>query len=181
MKNLIKKIMEEAEEKSKTIIEEAKNFLNSEWEKEKNKIDREYEEKEKRLKKVIDSEISNDIVNFRIEKNKEILSLKNELIERCEEEIENKFNEYLNKNMGKIISSLLSKVDDKKELKISIPENADVKIDGYDIVKDKKIKDKFLIQEEKWDIEFSWDIIKKVFGERLRKEIAEKLFNEQEK
>ena len=76
MKNLIKKIMEEAEEKSKTIIEEAKNFLNSEWEKEKNKIDREYEEKEKRLKKVIDSEISNDIVNFKIEKNKELLSLK---------------------------------------------------------------------------------------------------------
>lgn len=178
MENLIKKIMEEAEEKRKKIIEEAKNFLNSEWEKGKNKIDKEYEGKEKRLKKVIDSEISNDIVNFKIEKNKELLSLKNELIKRCEEEIEKKFNEYLNKNMEEIVSSLLSKVDDKREIKVLVPENSDVKIDGYDIVKDKEIKNKFLIQGKKWDIEFSWDIIKKVFGERLRKEIAEKLFNE---
>lgn len=178
MENLIKKIMEEAEEKSKIIIEEAKNFLNSEWEKEKNKIDKEYEEKEKRLKKVIDSEVSNDIVNFKIEKNKELLSLKNELIKKCEEEIEKKFNKYLNKNMGEIVSLLLSKVDDKKETKVLVPENADVKLDGYDIVKDKEIKDKFLIHGKKWDIEFSWDIIKKAVGEKLRREVAEKLFNE---
>jgi len=178
MENLIKKLMEEAEEKRKKIIEEAKSFLNAEWEKEKNEIDREYEEKEKQLKKGIDSEISNEIVNFKIEKNKELLSLKNEMIEKCEEEIEKKFNEYLNKNMEKIVSSLLSKVDDKKEVKVLIPENADVKLDGYDIVKDKKIKDKFLIQGEKWDIEFSWDVIKKAVGEKLRMEVAEKLFNE---
>lgn len=178
MENLIKKIMEEAEEKSKIIIEEAKNFLNSEWEKEKNKIDEEYKEKEEKLKKGIDSEISNEIVNFKIEKNKEILSLKNELIEKCEEEIEKKFNEYLNKNMGKIISSLLSKVDDKKEIKVLIPENSDVKLDGYEIEKNKEIKDKFLIQGKKWDIEFSWDVVRNAVGEKLRMEVAEKLFNE---
>ena len=179
MENLIKKLMEEAEEKRKKIIDEAQSVLNSEWEKKKFLIEKEYEEKLKKMKETIDKEIENEIINFKIEKNKEILSFKNQLIDKCEEKIKNKFNEYLNKNIGEIIFQILQTINDKK-VKILVPENVNLKIDGYEVIKEKHLEDKFLIEGENSDIEFSWENIKKTIGQELRKEVAEKLFNGKE-
>lgn len=180
MEKLIKKIIEEAEEKSRKIIEEANNHLESEWKKKKKEIDLEYEKKIELMKKNIDREISNDIVNFKLEKQKDILAAKNELIRECEEKIKGKFNQYLNENMQQIIKSILSKTDEK-DLKIFIPEDKELKVDGYTVEKKKDIKDKFQMEGKKWSIEFSWDIIKNLAGQELRKNISEKLLNGQEK
>jgi len=131
------------------------------------------------MKNEIDKEIENEIINFKIEKNKEVLLLKNQLIEKVEEKIEEKFNQYLNQNIEKIILDLLIKLQNS-EVKILVPENIDINI-GKQVRKEKNIKNKFLIEGEKWDIEFSWEDIKKTIGRDLKKEIAKKLFNGKEK
>lgn len=177
VEKLIKKIIEDAEKKKEEIIKEAKEKAEKLWEERKKKIDEEFEKKISEEKERIKSEIFSDITNFRLEKKKEFLSAKNQIIEKVMEKIEKKFKDYLSENFQKIVENIIKMAGDEEFL-IKIPEDMDLKVEKGKIVKEKGIVNGFIIESKNWDIKFDWENIKLNFEKELIGEISKNILNE---
>jgi len=179
MDKLIKKVIEDAEKKAEWIIGKAKETLNEKFAVEKEKIEKEYERKLLDAKNKIDKEREIKLSRFRMEKEQELLALKNSFIEEVLKAEEKKFNEYLNKNMKDIIISACRDLGGKNCV-VKIPESAGdmPEIKNVRIEKDKTLRDAFVISCEKWSIVFNWESVKAAMADELREKAGRYLFNE---
>ncbi|MCM8766524.1 MAG: hypothetical protein NC816_01275 [Candidatus Omnitrophica bacterium] len=176
VEKLIKKLIEEAEKKAEVILEQGRKDFEKKLNLEREKIEREFEEKFQNQKNKIDLEIEREIISFKIEKEKEILLIKNRIIEDVVEKIEEKFNQFLNENMEVIIEKVLSNLNEK-EVEIFVPEGK--KIDQkYKVITDKNLKNSFKIKSKLWEIEFSWASIKNIFEPFIKQQANKLIFNE---
>ena len=157
VEKLISKLIEEAKGKAEEIFEKGKKEFEEKFKIEKEKLDIEFEEKLKLEKKKIDSEIERGIINFKIEKEKEILAIKNKIIDEVIE---------------KVLSNL-----NEKDVEIFVPEGQKINL-KYKVVNDKNLKNSFRIKSKLWEIEFSWDSIKTIFEGFIKEEASKIIFNE---
>ncbi|MCM8778081.1 MAG: hypothetical protein NC905_07495 [Candidatus Omnitrophica bacterium] len=172
---LIKKVIEDAEKKADDIIREAKKELEEKYTAEKKLIDKEYELKLQVKKEEVDKEKEREILNFIMEKEKELLALKNSFIDEVLKMVENRFNEYLNRNMEEIIKSFCKEIKED-DYKVRIPADKDIHIDGvFKIERDDSIKNGFVIFSSKWEVVFNWESVEKSIEDILR-EKAGKFF-----
>ncbi|MDD3726614.1 MAG: hypothetical protein PHI44_05405 [Candidatus Ratteibacteria bacterium] len=169
---LIKKVVEDAEKKAEGLIEEAEKELEAMYLAEKMAIEKEYEEKLQTEKNRIDRNAERKISAFVMEKEKELLALKNGLIDEVMKKLEERFNEYLKENMKGLITSICKDIDKEKEYVVKIPAEADIYVDGIKIEKDNKLKNAFVIVAPEWDIVFNWESIKASIGDTLREKAA---------
>ncbi len=178
MDKLIKKVIEDAEKKAKGIIGKAKETLNEKFTAEKEKIEKEYEVKLFSAKARIDRENEIKFSRFRMEKEQELLALKNSFIEEVLKAQERKFNEYLNKNMKDIIISACRDLGGKNYT-VKIPESAGdmAEIKDVKMEKDKMLRDAFVISAEKWSIVFNWEHIRVMMEDELKEKAGKYLFN----
>ncbi|MBN1444962.1 MAG: hypothetical protein JW957_02495 [Candidatus Omnitrophica bacterium] len=178
MDKLIKKVIEDAEKKAEGIIGKAKETLNEKFAAEKENIEKEYEGKLRDAKNRIDKESEIRLSRFRMDKEKELLALKNSFIEEVLKVEEKKFNEYLNKNMKDIIVSACRELGGKNYT-VKIPESAEdmAEIKDVKIEKDKTLRDAFIISAEKWSIVFNWEHIRVMMEDELKEKAGKYLFN----
>jgi V/A-type H+-transporting ATPase subunit E len=176
VEKLISKLIEEAKGKAEEIFEKGKKEFEEKFKIEKEKLDIEFEEKLKLEKKKIDSEIERGIINFKIEKEKEILAIKNKIIDEVIEKIKDRFNLFLNENMEEVIEKILSNLNEK-DVEIFVPEGQKINL-KYKVVNDKNLKNSFRIKSKLWEIEFSWDSIKTIFEGFIKEEASKIIFNE---
>ncbi|HOM27701.1 MAG TPA: hypothetical protein PKV21_09405, partial [bacterium] len=158
------------------IIENGKKEFEEKLAIEKEKLEREFEEKLKIEEKKIDSEIEREIINFKIEKEKEVLSIKNKLIDEVIEKVGEKFNMFLNENMEEVIKKVLSNLKEK-DIEIFIPEGKKINL-NYKVINDKNLKNSFRIKSKSWEIEFSWESLKNIFEGFIKEEASKIIFNE---
>jgi V/A-type H+-transporting ATPase subunit E len=176
VEKLIDKLIEEAKKKAEEILKKGKKEFEEKLRIEKEKLDNEFEEKLKFEKKKIDSEIEKEIINFRIEKEKEILAIKNKIIDEVIEKVKNKFNLFLNENMEQVIEKVLTNLNEK-DIEIFVPEGQKINL-KYKVINDKNLKNSFKIKSKLWEIEFSWESIKTIFEGFIKEEASKLLFNE---
>lgn len=176
VEKLINKLIEEAKKKAEEILEKGKKEFEKKVEIEKEKLEKEFEQKLQEEKKKIDLEIEREIISFKIEKEKEILSIKNKIIEDVIDKIRENFNQFLNKNIETIIEKILSNLNEK-EIEIYLPEGEKINTE-YKVITDKNLKNSFIIKSKFWEIEFSWENIKKIFEEFIKQQSNKLIFNE---
>ena len=177
VEKLIKKIIQDAEKKKEQIIKEAEERAEKLWEEKKKKIEEDFEKRLMEEKDRIKREILSEIINFRLEKRKEFLSVKNEIIKKVMEKIEKKFKDYLSADFQKIVENVIKRIK-TEEFLIRIPQNIDLKVERGKVVKDKDLADGFIIEGKKWDIKFNWEGIKLNFEKELISEISKSILNE---
>ncbi len=169
---LIQKVVEDAEKKAEEIIEKARKELRELFAAEKEKIDREYEEKLRSEKERIDRENERKVAGFRMEREKELLALKNSYIEMVMKKLEEKFNASLNEDIWDVVASFCRDMKEKN-CRVTVPDSAgDVEIAGIKVVKDRNLKDAFVVSSEKWKIVFNWDRIRTTMGDELKEKIG---------
>ncbi|MCX8082347.1 MAG: hypothetical protein N3D17_02965 [bacterium] len=168
---LIKKVIEDAENKALNIIEEAEKEIDERYKAEKESIEKEYEIKIKKYQEEVDREMERKITAFVMEKDKELLAIKNSFIDEVLKNVEDKFNDYLMKNMKDVIVSVCKDIKEK-EYVIKVPAGADIKIDGVKIEKDSSLNNTFIIVSDNWDIVFNWDNVKSSIEDNLRERIS---------
>ncbi|MCM8761997.1 MAG: hypothetical protein NC929_01585 [Candidatus Omnitrophica bacterium] len=172
---LIKKVIEDAEKKAADIIREAKEELEERYAAEKNIIDKEYELKLQVEKEKMERENERKISAFVMDKEKELLALRNSFIDEVLKKVEDRFNEYLNRNMEEIIKSFCKEIKED-DYKVRIPADKDIHIDGvFKIERDDSIKNGFVIFSSKWEVVFNWESVEKSIEDILR-EKAGKFF-----
>jgi|GEM_PF-961672 len=174
---LIRKVIEDAKKEAEDTVLKAKEETGEKFRAEKEKIEREYDRKLAAAKERIDRESERKLSGFRMDKEKEILALQNSFIEEVLKIEEEKFREYLNRNMKNIIASLCRDTG-KNNLVVRVPESAgemtgmkDVKIE-----RDRRLKDSFVIAAGKWKVVFDWERVRMTMEEDLRKKIGEYIF-----
>jgi len=171
VEKLINKIIKEAKEKSKRIIEEGKKKFEKKLEIEKEKVNKEFEEKLRIEKEKIDKEIEREIINYRIEIEKEILKYKNQLVEKVFEKLEEKFNKFLDENFGEILKNFVEKIRED-DIQIIVPEGKNLNL-NYTVLTDKNMKNSFKIKSKNWEIDFSWENVKKIFEDDIKEKVNE--------
>ncbi|MCM8785465.1 MAG: hypothetical protein NC827_06220 [Candidatus Omnitrophica bacterium] len=176
VEKLIKKIIEEAEKKAEIILEQGKKEFEKKLKIEKEKLEKEFEEKLQKEKDKINLEIEREIISFKIEKEKEVLSIKNKIIEDMIEKIKERFNKFLNENMEAIIENLLSNLSEK-DVEIFVPEGKKIN-QKCKVINDKNLKNSFIIKSKLWEIEFSWENIKNIFEPFIKERANKLIFNE---
>lgn len=172
IEKLIKKVVEDAEEKAQEIIEKAENECLELFALEKKAIEREYGDRLRLEKERIDGENARKIAGFRMESEKELLALKNSFIEEVMKKLEKRFYASLNEDIWDIVASFCREIKEKN-CRVTVPESAgDVEISGVKVIKDRDLKDAFIVSTEKWKIAFTWDRIRDVLGDELRENIG---------
>jgi len=174
LEKLIKKVIEEAEKKASDIVREAEEELEARYSAEKVAIDKEYELKLQAEKEKIDREAERSISAFVMEKEKELLALKNNFIDEVLKKTEERFNEYLKENMKEIIISVCRDISEKDYI-VKIPADTDITIEGMKIERDSSLKDAFIISSSNWDMVFNWEKIKASMEDILREKIGKSL------
>lgn len=165
---LIQKVVEDAEKTAREIIEKAEQELHQLFAKEKEKIDKEYEEKLRSEKERIDREYERKISSFRMEKEKELLALRNGFIEEVMKNLEERFNSSLNEDIWDVVASFCRDIKNKN-CTVIVPESAgDVEVPGLKIVKDRNLKNGFIVSAERWKVVFNWNRIMSTMGDELR-------------
>ncbi|MCM8818834.1 MAG: V-type ATP synthase subunit E family protein, partial [Candidatus Omnitrophica bacterium] len=173
---LINKLIEEAKLKAEEIKKRGEEEYRKKLEIEKEKIRIDFEKNLEKEKKKIDKEVEKEIINFKLIEEKEILSLKNLIIEKVQKKVEEKFNEFLNENMEEIVNQIIENLNEK-DILIIIPEGQSIKSD-FPVVNDKNIKNSFKIKSKNWEIEFSWENLKNIFENRIKEKANKFLFYE---
>ena len=177
VEKLIEKVIKDAEEKKERIIKEAENKLADLWAKEKEKIENEFKERIETEKRKIRKYIETEIGSFKLDKEKEILYLKNNIIEEILKKIEIKFNKFLEENIESIVKNIFEKIEDG-EYNLKIPNSYNFVIDNpskkINIIKS-DIENSFIIEGKNWDITFNWNNVKVVFQNELIEEINKTL------
>lgn len=176
VEKLINKLIEEAKLKAKKIKEEGDKEFEKKLENEKEKVKIEFEEKLKKEKEKIDGEIEKEIINFKLEKDKEILAFKNSIIEKVQEKIEEKFNKFLNENMERVIKQIIENLNEN-DIEIFVPSGQKIKL-NFPVINDKNIKNSFKIKSKKWEIEFSWENLKAIFENKIKEKVNKLIFYE---
>ncbi|MGB9677667.1 MAG: hypothetical protein ACPLZ9_03525 [Candidatus Ratteibacteria bacterium] len=176
VEKLINKLIQEAKKKAEEIIEKGKKEFGDKLKIEKERLESEFEKQLNIEKKKIDSEIEREIILFKIEKEKEILAIKNEIINEVLEKVSEKFNVFLNENMEEIIKKILNNLKEE-DIEIFIPEGKKINL-NYKVISDKNLENSFRIKSKKWEIEFSWESLGKIFEEFIKEEANKILFNE---
>jgi vacuolar-type H+-ATPase subunit E/Vma4 len=172
LEKLIKKVVEDAEKRAEDIIKKAEKELQERYSVEKEKIDKEYEDKLQVEKEKVDKEEEKKFSSFRLEKEKEVLSLQNTFIDTVMKKIEERFNEHINKNMKDIIVFFCKDIEEKNSF-VKVPESAEnFEIKDIKVEKDKSLKNGFIISSGKWKIVFNWDRVKAAMADRLREKIG---------
>jgi len=172
IEKLIKKVVEDAEKRAEGIIEKAEEELRELFAAEKKKIDREYEEKLRLEKERTDGANERKVAGFRMEREKELLALKNGFIEAVMNKLEERFNASLNEDMRDVVASFCRDINEKN-CTVTVPESAgDVVVTGMNTVKDRDLKNAFIVSSGKWKVVFDWDRIKATMGDDLREKIG---------
>lgn len=168
---LIKKVIKDAENKASDIIENAEKDLEAKYLTESMVIEKEYKEKLQKEKNKTDREMELQISSFVMERERELLALKNSFIDEVLNKVEERFKDYLNKRMEELIVFVCNEIKEKEYI-VQVPTEADIDIEGIKIEKNIKLKAAFIIVSPRWEIVFDWKSINASIGDILREKTA---------
>ena len=178
---LIEKVLEEAQGKGENILEDARKKLEGLWAEKERCIEKEYEEKLKDAQAGIENKLNAELVNYRLEKEKELLAAKNGFIEDVFAKAKERFDRYLSEHFDEVVKSALDDLD-FDTCTVRIPQDAgfraDAKYSGkITVEKDPDRKNSFLLQTDNWEFDFSWDSLELTFRDEVVQIIQRSLFS----
>ena len=117
---------------------------------------------------MIDGDNERKLSNFRLDREKKLLALKNQFISEAMKKTEEKFNEYLNGNMKEIIVSLCKDMKEK-DFKVKVPVSAGkLEIKDIKTEEDATLENAFVIESGKWKVLFGWSGIRTTMEDLLK-------------
>lgn len=179
MDRLIEKVMRDAEENRRAILNRARTEMEALWTQRKKEMETAAARERDKQCEEISRRVRTEEVLFRMSRQQDILSLRNEALEKITAGLEKEYRSHFRGSAYDLADRLLEGTQGQEAV-LHIPTDIEFPEDrmasrGIRIVRDPSLRDGIRVETASWEAVLDWTCIREMFRDRIVQEVARRI------